>query len=547
MTISLKIPQPNFTKLKEYPYREFTHRFLQPDGVHGVCLAVEVIDDNEQPVWYTERPTVAWHRPWTSFGLEWHVAQPQYLSSPQAREKFEAVAERAGFTYYPAQKEALTKAVAREGNVLLIGDTGTGKTLMGSSLLNYYTTDKENPLSLVVVPQAVIPQWKAELHRFFPQLPVWTMDDWKPGYPGIVIVHPQRLFHNPREDVHALLASRFAVALVDEAHMYGAEDSMLAVGMFRIHADTRIALSATPIANRVGELFHVLRWLQPTKFPYNSAERQRFIDDCFTSDGSPTLQKDKVLTPFVVTLEKHECRAEVPVMHLTKIKLIVGPELRAKLNGASAERQRQLLWTREAQDQKTIQLLRALAYVTDTGEQLVVVCARTQQTDEYAAILGQLGITYSRIDSETNPKNHAWEAASFKEKKTRVMLMGSRCAQSHSFDQCKNLFIGSMGYSYAEFWQTVGRIWRVTSKEPIRVFLPYYPETIESKLWEYVTTKQQLARNTLFPVSNLAEYIKEMEFYAKPVGSLSEERTSVDIWISILKRCLDRKAAVSSV
>lgn len=88
---------------------------------------------------------------------------------------------------------------------------------------------------------------------------------------------------------------------------------------------------------------------------------------------------------------------------------------------------------------------------------------------------------------------HTAEANRFKRGDARVMFMGIKCAQGHSFDQCRNLIIGSLEWSYGSLHQAKGRVWRLTSKQQVRVWCVLHENTIEELLFDRVATKQDAA------------------------------------------------------
>ncbi len=142
---------------------------------------------------------------------------------------------------------------------------------------------------------------------------------------------------------------------------------------------------------------------------------------------------------------------------------------------------------------KTIAILELIRDCLRRGEQVVVVSARVNQSDAIAARLRDSGVTVSRIDSSVPAELHTAEANRFKRGDATVMLMGIKCAQGHSFDQCPNLIIGSLEWSYGSLHQAKGRVWRLTSSRPVKVWCVLHKNTIEELLFDRVATKQDAA------------------------------------------------------
>ena len=130
------------------------------------------------------------------------------------------------------------------------------------------------------------------------------------------------------------------------------------------------------------------------------------------------------------------------------------------------------------------------------GEKVVVVCSRVSQTTDLRAELESFGVSCSRIDGTVPSDQHGEEAQKFKDGVANVMLMGIKCAQSHSFECAAYLLIGSMEYSFSTFWQAIGRVWRVNSPRPVTIDCFVLARTIEERIIKAVLAKQALAKKT---------------------------------------------------
>lgn len=142
---------------------------------------------------------------------------------------------------------------------------------------------------------------------------------------------------------------------------------------------------------------------------------------------------------------------------------------------------------------KTMAVMQIIIDCLTAGEQVVVITARVNQTNEIARRLKDAGVTYSRIDSSVPPNQHASEANAFKAKESSVMLMGIKCAQAYSFEQCTNAIIASLEWSYGSLEQAKGRVWRLTSPKKVKVWVVLHKDSIEEALYDRVATKQDAA------------------------------------------------------
>ena len=142
---------------------------------------------------------------------------------------------------------------------------------------------------------------------------------------------------------------------------------------------------------------------------------------------------------------------------------------------------------------KTMTVIQLIRDRLAEGEQVVVVSARCGQSTEIQLRLAEANVPTARIDSTVSADMHAAEANRFKRGDARVMFMGIKCAQGHSFDKCRNLIIASLEWSYGSLHQAKGRVWRLTSKKKVRVWCVLHENTIEELLFDRVATKQDAA------------------------------------------------------
>lgn len=191
---------------------------------------------------------------------------------------------------------------------------------------------------------------------------------------------------------------------------------------------------------------------------------------------------------------------------------------------------------------KTAAILQLIMQCIEKGEQCVVVSARVEQSGELARRLRDAGIPVARIDSTITSVHHTAEANRFKRGDARVMLMGIKCAQGHSFDGCPNLIVGSLEWSYGTLHQARGRVWRLTSPKPVTVWCVLHKGSIEELLFDRVALKQDAATlclmgrriprdfKTMDAAEILAEHIFEFDdTKVKTVHETESERGWPDV------------------
>jgi len=157
----------------------------------------------------------------------------------------------------------------------LADDMGLGKTMQVLALLLVVrarkTPDESRRTSLLVAPASLLANWAAEIERFAPTLTAiiahpsaMASEDLKAldrdriaGF-DLVITSYGSLLRAP-----ALLATPWRLAILDEAQAIKTPGAKQTRAVKQIDARARIALSGTPVENRLGDLWSIFDFLNP--------------------------------------------------------------------------------------------------------------------------------------------------------------------------------------------------------------------------------------------------------------------------------------------
>ena len=156
----------------------------------------------------------------------------------------------------------------------LADDMGLGKTMQVLALLLVMRDDTHEDArrtSLLVAPASLLANWAAEIERFAPTLTAViahpsamtreelnALDRDRLAGVDIVITSYGSLLRVP-----ALLATSWRLAILDEAQAIKTPGSKQTRAAKQIDARARIALSGTPIENRLGDLWSIFDFLNP--------------------------------------------------------------------------------------------------------------------------------------------------------------------------------------------------------------------------------------------------------------------------------------------
>jgi superfamily II DNA or RNA helicase len=243
---------------------------------------------------------------------------------------------------------------------ILADDMGLGKTLTTLALLQWRKErEPAQKPSLVVAPTSVITNWLREASRFTPEL-------------RVVLLHGDRRMERQalarradlvitsygvlRSDIEFMSSIDWRVVAMDEAQTIKNAGSNTAESARRLKAEQRLALSGTPVENRLGELWAIMDFVNPRLLGTLRDFENRY-EAPITHDGDAlaAARLRAMVRPFVLRRTKREVLTELPpkeevsrVVSLSPVQRKmydamatilrdeVGREVRAKGTGRSA-------------------------------------------------------------------------------------------------------------------------------------------------------------------------------------------------------------------
>ncbi len=195
---------------------------------------------------------------------------------------------------------------------LLADEMGLGKTLQVLTLLKFYPFENKN--SLIVCPASVVPVWQSEARRWYPNIQTEVLrsscDFSSDGStkPKLWIASYTQL----RRHKHLLDETQFGYAVLDEAQQIKNPDAKVTQACCAIQAECRLALTGTPIENRLLDLWTLFRFLMPGLL----GSRPRFEDAVESDDvGFREAFADRLrqqLTPFILRRQKNLVGKDLP-------------------------------------------------------------------------------------------------------------------------------------------------------------------------------------------------------------------------------------------
>ncbi|MDP4778393.1 MAG: DEAD/DEAH box helicase [Opitutales bacterium] len=195
---------------------------------------------------------------------------------------------------------------------LLADEMGLGKTLQVLTLLNAYPFEDKN--SLIVCPASVVPVWENEVKRWYPNLNTKVLrgsdhfEDSDAPIPTLWIASYTQL----RRHKHLLDQHCFGYAVLDEAQQIKNPDAKVTQACCAIKAECRLALTGTPIENRLLDLWTLFRFLMPGLL----GSRRRFEDAVESPSAELRAGFEERLrqqiAPFILRRQKDKVGKDLP-------------------------------------------------------------------------------------------------------------------------------------------------------------------------------------------------------------------------------------------
>ena len=199
---------------------------------------------------------------------------------------------------------------------VLADDMGLGKTLMTLAFLARWKDDAGAAPSLVVCPTSVVSNWVKEANRFVPQLRVLVLHGSSRAHALEVIGEHDLIvttYAVLRRDIDRLATLRFRCAVLDEAQNVKNAAAATTRAAQRLRADMRLALSGTPVENRLSELWSIMSFVNSGMLGSSAEFDERFERPITNAPvGLAAEQLRALMRPFVLRRTKAEVLLDLP-------------------------------------------------------------------------------------------------------------------------------------------------------------------------------------------------------------------------------------------
>jgi superfamily II DNA or RNA helicase len=234
-------------------------------------------------------------------------------------ERAEANLKNAGINLRPYQRAGIQWLNwLRENHLhgILADDMGLGKTVQAICALNiaHERQEVDRP-SLIVCPKSVVPFWVREVRRCVPDIRICSYAG--PGRDRRVWSHAGKnwyvtTYETLARDIDVISRTPFYFAILDEASKIKNPDAQRTQAIKSINAMHRLALSGTPVENRLSEMWSIFDFLIKGLFGSRSAFESRYETPILEGDRDAAQHLARRIRPFLLRRLKEDVAKDLP-------------------------------------------------------------------------------------------------------------------------------------------------------------------------------------------------------------------------------------------
>ena len=451
----------------------------------------------------------------------------------------------------PKEQEKILRGYQKEGfywiktlkynqfGGILADDMGLGKTLQVIAFLwseFQESRPEENRRALVVTPASLVFNWMSEIERFAPGLPSTVVTgDVKErkaliqnaGEREVLITSYDLL----KRDLKAYQKLDFVVQIIDEAQYIKNHGTQVAKAVKEIRSEFRLALTGTPVENRLSELWSIFDFLMPG-FLYSYEKFRQEIElpavQYSNSDAMERLQK--MIRPFVLRRLKKDVLKDLPdklekdmfspleseqkelyEAHTERLRLMLGMQSDAEFRTSKLQILAEITRLRQiccypglvyegykGNSSKLEMCMELVQNAVNGGHKLLLFSQFTTMLDVLAERLKKAKISFYVLTGATSKEKRARLVKAFNEDDTSVFCISLKAGGTGL-----NLTAADIVIHYDPWWnlavqnQATDRAHRIGQQNVVSVYRLFMKDTIEERIRALQEMKRELADEIL--------------------------------------------------
>lgn len=424
---------------------------------------------------------------------------------------------------------------------ILADDMGLGKTLQVISLLvaeqqECEAGEKELKRSLIVCPASLVYNWQKEVERFAPELDTVMVtgnanerkDIIKATKEGQILITSYDLL---KRDVDHYKDLVFAIQVIDEAQYIKNAGTQAAKGVKKITAAFKLALTGTPIENRLSELWSIFDYLMPGfLYTYQKFREEIELPIITNQDDNKMERLQRLIRPFILRRLKGDVLKDLPEKleenvfakldgeqkdlyqaHVQHMKQMLDNKSEAEFKSEKFQILAELTKLRQlccdpallfedyqGESAKSDMCMELIENAVNGGHKVLLFSQFTTMLERLCERLGKSGISYYSLTGSVNKEKRMQMVENFNEDDTSVFCISLKAGGTGL-----NLTSADIVIHYDPWWnvavqnQATDRAHRIGQKNVVTVYKLVSEGTIEEKIVSIQEKKKHLAEQVL--------------------------------------------------
>lgn len=439
-------------------------------------------------------------------------------------------------------------------NGILADEMGLGKTVQAITKLVDAHSDGEQKTSLVVCPPSVLSAWEDDFKKFTSTQYFRTAQYVGSGRQRVLLDRGHyavilTTYSIVTRDIEALSKIQWEYVVLDEAQKIKNAETSAAKSCKRLLAKHKLALSGTPIENRLSEVWSIYDFLMPSYLGTQSQFKNQFeIPIVRRGDRTAQAQLRTRIHPFKLRREKSLVATELPpkiymdrYCELTpeqvqlykhfasaeseRIKNLPGSDIRLDTSIMTAILRLKQICCHPAlvtKDTKEIYgrsgklevLIEIIEEILENEERALIFSQFTEMHSILRRLLDEKGLKYLYLDGSTPLQQRSRLKEEFQEGKTPFFLISLQAGGLGLTLTKANCVI-----HYDRWWnpavedQATDRAHRIGQTDPVKVFKIHTSGTIDERIGKLQAKKKDLF-NSIIEVDQIRKEVSKDELLA---------------------------------
>ena len=426
----------------------------------------------------------------------------------------------------------LSEFLEREVNVME-NEAGLGTNTVEATARQH---EKKQRNALIVAPASLVYNWSNEIQRFAPKLMTRMVTGTaaerkkilaEAGNEDVLLTSYDLL----KRDISEYEEYKFRCEIIDEAQYIKNANTQAAKAVKKVQADFRLALTGTPVENRLSELWSIFDYLMPGfLYSYKKFREEVEVPVVQNSDEDAMKRLQKMIRPFVLRRLKKEVLTDLPDKleenmfvqltgeqqklydaHVKRMMLMLDKQSEEEFKTSKITILAELTKLRQiccdpslvfvdykADSAKVDMCLNMIRNAVESGHKILLFSQFTTMLDHLAKRLEEEKISYYMLTGSTSKEKRAQMVENFNEDETQVFCISLKAGGTGL-----NLTAADIVIHFDPWWnlavqnQATDRAHRIGQKNVVNVYKLIVKDTIEENIMKLQEKKRELADQIL--------------------------------------------------